>query len=105
MVGRLFTQTELFGTLMRAGVEHVVYEQSLKNLMERMNEHIKDRTEAFDDLFPCRKPKFDHVKNWLKAFRFFYNYVLTNEEIGSAPISNEQLPEWIKPILLIASMR
>ena len=34
-----------------AGVEHVVYEQSLKNLMERMNEHIKDRTGAFDDFF------------------------------------------------------
>jgi len=41
---------ELFGTLMRARVEHVVYEQSLKNLMERMNEHIKDRTEAFENV-------------------------------------------------------
>ncbi|NAY82421.1 MAG: hypothetical protein GU362_06060 [Thaumarchaeota archaeon] len=71
--------------------------------MEMMNEHIKDRTEAFDDLFPCKKPKFDHVKNWFKAFRFFY--VFTNEEIGIAPLSNEQLPEWIKTILLIASMR
>jgi len=83
----------------------VVYEQSLKNLMERMDEHIKDRTEAFDDLFLCRRPKSNHVKNWLKAFRFFYNYVLTNEEIGSAPLSNDQLSEWIKPILLIVSMR
>ena len=50
MVGRLFTQTELFGTLMRAGEEHVVYEQSPKNIMERMNEHIKDRTEAFENI-------------------------------------------------------
>jgi len=80
----------------------VIYEKSLKNLIERMNEHIKDRTEAFDDLFLCKKPKFDHVKNWFKAFRFFYNYVFTNEEIGSAPLSNEQLPECIKPILLIS---
>jgi len=32
MVGRLFTQMELFG------VEHVVYEQNLKNLMESMYE-------------------------------------------------------------------
>ena len=39
MVGRLSTQTELFGTLMPTDVNHVVYEQSLKNLMERMNEH------------------------------------------------------------------
>jgi len=50
MVGRLFTQAELFGTLMWAGVDHVIYEQSLKNLMERMNEHIKDRTEAFENM-------------------------------------------------------
>jgi len=48
-----------------------------------------------------RKPKFDHVSNW-QAFRFFYNYVFTNDEIGSAPLSNIQLPKWIKPILLIA---
>jgi len=40
-----------------------------------------------------------------QAFRFFYNYVFTKEEIGSAPLFNDQLPEWIKPILLIASMR
>ena len=60
------------------------------------------RTEAFDDLFPCRRPKFERVKNWFKAFRFFYNYVFTNEEIGLAPLSNDQLSEWIKPILLIA---
>jgi len=73
--------------------------------MERMNEHIKDRTKAFDDLFQCRRPKFEHVKNWFKAFRFFYNYVSTNEEIGSAPLLIDQLSEWIKPILLIANMR
>ncbi|MFP3214024.1 MAG: hypothetical protein RXR18_02275 [Nitrososphaeria archaeon] len=73
----------------------MIYEQSLKKLIERSNEYIKDRTEAFDDLFPCKKPKFEHVKNWFKAFRFFY--VFTNEEIGSAPISNEQVSELIKP--------
>jgi len=33
-----------------AGVYHIVYEQSLKNLMERMNEYIKDRTEAFENV-------------------------------------------------------
>ena len=49
MVRRLSTQTELFGTLMPTDVDHVVYEQSMKNHMKRMNEYIKDRTEAFDD--------------------------------------------------------
>ena len=50
MVGRLSAQTELFGTLMHVDVDHVVYDQSLKNLMERMNEYIKDRTEAFENM-------------------------------------------------------
>ena len=42
MVGRLSTQTELFGTLMPTDVDHVVYEQNMKNLIERMNEYIND---------------------------------------------------------------
>jgi len=44
MAGKLSTRTELLG------VEHFVYEQSLKNLIERMNEYIKDRTEAFENM-------------------------------------------------------
>jgi len=28
----------------------VIYEQSLKNIIERMNEYIKDRTEAFENV-------------------------------------------------------
>ena len=40
-----------------AGVEHVVYGHPLKNLMsvERMVQHAKDRTEAFDDPLPGRR--------------------------------------------------
>jgi putative transposase len=35
--------------------------------MERTMQDIKDRTESFDDYFPCRKKncKFKHVMNWL----------------------------------------
>ncbi|WP_458718952.1 hypothetical protein [Candidatus Nitrosocosmicus sp. R] len=38
--------------------------------MERFIQHIKDRTEYFDDRFPCRKSGCDrqHVWNWLKLF-------------------------------------
>lgn len=51
---------------------HHVYGTEWKNLMERfIQQHIKDRTECFDDHFPCRKPDCDrqrHVWNWLKLF-------------------------------------
>lgn len=41
--------------------------------MERFIQHIKDRTECFDDHFPCRKEGCDrrHVWNWLKLFLLY----------------------------------
>jgi len=49
---------------------HQMYSTELKNMMERFIQHIKDRTECFDDHFPCRKPDCDrqHIWNWLKLF-------------------------------------
>jgi putative transposase len=47
-----------------------MYGTELKNIMERFIQYIKDRTEFFDDHFPCRKPDWNmqHVWNWLKLF-------------------------------------
>src|SRR5688572_29281290 len=47
-----------------------VYGTELKNIMERFIQYIKDRTECFDDNFPCRKKNCDrqYVWNWLKLF-------------------------------------
>lgn len=52
---------------------HYVYGTEWKNLMERFIQHIKDRTECFDDHFPCRKEGCDrrHVWNWLKLFLLY----------------------------------
>jgi putative transposase len=51
-------------------LKHQVYGTAMKNLMERFIQHIKDRTECFDDHFPCRKQDCDrqHVWNWLRLF-------------------------------------
>jgi putative transposase len=51
-------------------LKHHVYDTGLKNLMERFVQQIKDRTECFDDHFPCRKQNCNkqHVWNWLKLF-------------------------------------
>jgi len=51
-------------------LEHTVYGTELKNIMERFIQHIKDRTECFDDHFPCTKQGCNrqHVWNWLKLF-------------------------------------
>lgn len=54
---------------------HYVYGIEWKNLMERFIQHIKDRTECFDDHFPCRKQGCDrqHVWNWLKLFVLYFH--------------------------------
>jgi len=50
-----------------------IYGTELKNLMERFIQQVKDRTECFDDYFPCRKENCDrqHVWNWLKLFLLY----------------------------------
>jgi putative transposase len=56
-------------------LQHQVYGTELKNIMEKfIHQHGKDnRTECFDDHFPCRKPDCDrqHVWNWLKLFMLY----------------------------------
>jgi len=58
-------------------LKHYVYGTDLKNLMERFIQKIKDRTECFDDHFPCTKAGCNilHVYNWLKLYIL---YVHTN---------------------------
>jgi putative transposase len=80
-----------------ARLEHHVYGDDWKNLIERMNQSLKDRMENFDDLFPCFKDgcKLEHVRNWVSVFRFYHNYVRVNEEIGRAPMQyDDGLPEY-----------
>jgi transposase-like protein len=52
---------------------HQKYSAELKNVMERFIQHIKDRTECFDDHFSCRKPDCDrqHIWNWLKLYLLY----------------------------------
>jgi Transposase and inactivated derivatives len=94
-----------------AGVEHVVYGHPLKNLMERMVQYVKDRTEAFDDLFPVRKSRlasgctFEHVLNWLSAFMFMHNFVFENGGLGRPPLeSKEEMPPWLNGLRPIFSL-
>jgi putative transposase len=51
-------------------LKHQVYGTELENVMERFIQKIKDRTECFDDHFPCRSESCNrqHVTNWIKMF-------------------------------------
>ena len=51
-------------------VNHRIHSTLEKSLIERTMQYIKDRTEGFDDYFPCKKKKckLNHVKQWLNLF-------------------------------------
>ncbi|HET7391560.1 MAG TPA: hypothetical protein VFJ51_12105 [Nitrososphaeraceae archaeon] len=61
------------------GLEHRLhssYEKSI--LVERAIEYLKDRTEAFDDYFPCKRNglcNLQHVHKWLILFVFIHNSI------------------------------
>ena len=56
------------------GVEHHIHSSVEKSLIERTMQYIKDRTECFDDYFPCRMKncKMKHVRNWLNLFTDYH---------------------------------
>jgi putative transposase len=49
---------------------HHIHSPYEKSLIERTMQYIKDRTESFDDYFPCRLKncKLKHVQKWLNLF-------------------------------------
>jgi putative transposase len=53
------------------------YEKSI--VVERTTEYLKDRTEAFDDYYPCTKTglcNLQHVYKWLILIVFMHNSVI-----------------------------
>jgi putative transposase len=56
-------------------LKHHIHSSSEKSLIERTMQYIKDRTECFDDYFPCRTKncKLKHVRNWLNLFVDYHN--------------------------------
>ncbi len=56
-------------------LEHHIHSPFEKSIIERTMQYIKDRTDCFDDYFPCRKKKckLKHVQQWRDLFADYYN--------------------------------
>jgi putative transposase len=69
------------------GLEHRVHTSYEKSLIERVNQLIKDRTEEFDDYYPCRKEGCDlsHVRRWLYLFAFMHNATRKGTKFDALP--------------------
>lgn len=66
-------------------LDHHLHFSFEKSIIERTMQYIKDRTESFDDYFPCRIKdcKLKHISNWLNLFVDYHN--------------NELLVKWTEP--------
>lgn len=56
----------------RLRLKHIIYDTELTNLMERFIQQIKDRTECFDEYYPCKcmSCKIYHLNEWTHLFMF-----------------------------------
>ena len=59
-------------------LKHRLHSPFEKSLIERVMQYFKDRTESFDDYYPCINKKrrncdLSHVYNWIKLFIYLYN--------------------------------
>jgi putative transposase len=75
-------------------LKHYLYSPSEKSLIERIIQYFKDRTESFDDYYPCNSKGEDcnnsHVYNWIELFVSMYNNIIVAKN---------------NPILIIKEMR
>ena len=62
-------------------MDHHIHSPLEKSLIERTMQYIKDRTECFDDYFPCKLEtcKLKHVRNWLNLFADYHNKEMIND--------------------------
>lgn len=61
------------------GLKHRLHSPYYKNMVERIIEYLKDRTEAFDDYYPCMRSELCnmlHVQKWLILFIFMHNSIV-----------------------------
>ena len=63
-------------------LEHRLHSPYEKSIVERTIEYLKDRTEAFDDYYPCMKARLCnhlHVHKWLILFVFMHNTLVKSK--------------------------
>ena len=61
------------------GLKHYLHSPLEKSIMERVNQYFKDRTESFDDYYPCIRNECNllHGHNWIQFFVSMYNDTTT----------------------------
>ena len=60
------------------GLRHILHSPFEKSIIERAMEFVKDRTECFDDYYPCRKSVVVdcNIVQVLARFHYSYFYII-----------------------------
>jgi len=66
-------------------LQHHIHSPYEKSVIERTVQYVKDRTESFDDYFPCRKGREEgrrckllHITNWFNLFINMHNRMIAS---------------------------
>jgi putative transposase len=64
-------------------IKHHIHSLYEKSIVERTIQYLKDRTECFDDYFPCRKYncKLEHIIHWMNLFIDMHNEMVVERMI------------------------
>jgi putative transposase len=67
-------------------IKHYLHSYYEKSIIERIIQY-KDRTEGFDDYFPCRKYncKLEHIIYWMNLFIDIHNEMVVERMINEEP--------------------
>ena len=63
------------------GVVHILHSPFEKSIIERTIQYFKDRTEGFDDYYPCLRGNSCTLTRtqWIKLFISIYNSIIPNK--------------------------
>ncbi|MDI6903186.1 MAG: hypothetical protein QMC77_05555 [Methanocellales archaeon] len=68
--------------LQRLGIRLKIVSGDIRNYIERWYKTFKGRIKAFDKYFP-HKEKYNHIKYWVNAFVFYYNFIRRHMSLGN----------------------
>ena len=75
-------------------LKHNLHSPLERSLIERVIQYFKDRTEGFDDYYPCVKKdcNLEHVYNWIELlFVSMYNNTVVIEKKSNPIITNKEV--------------
>jgi putative transposase len=88
-------------------LSHEIHGDEVRSLMERLIQTVKDRTECFNDYFPCLKEhcRLNHVKARLNISSVYYNPVRSHMTLEALLCNPTEKPEFTTLQIIATKIR